>query len=198
MPSFFFDPVWLKFDEQDNTINYHNFSKFKHFTELSQPAVQSPSEHFFPGAFTYHWHNLWDEIPTPGSWFDQFEKSYIANSQRASSRSKQCPFKLRVYVYPLPAKFNSMAIDILKNTTRKDWAKYRTGPGITDSIYDWKSTMLDFATEVGGGFHTKPQVFARLSRSIYTTICWIRHVPPQIPRKRLCSLCLFTLTICIG
>lgn len=152
MPSFLFDPFWLLADEQDSTIDYYKMTKWKHFTGLQQSPKSSPSEVFFPGAFTYHWHNLWDEEPTSGSWFDQFEKSYMGtntNKNKAASTSTgTCPFSSRIYVYPLPSRFNTDVVTLLKNTTRKDWANYRTGPGITDSIYDWKSTMLDFATEM--------------------------------------------------
>ena len=55
-PSSFFDPFWLCFDKKD----FSNYAYFHRFSDFFSPMeVQCSLERFYPGAFTYHWHNNW-------------------------------------------------------------------------------------------------------------------------------------------
>jgi len=64
LPSAGFSPLWLKVDGKDRKarVPFTRFADFfRRFGWLFRrdPSIQRIAD-FFPGAFTYHWHNLWN------------------------------------------------------------------------------------------------------------------------------------------
>jgi hypothetical protein len=67
--------------------------------------------------------------------------------KKTTERKGVCPFEFLVYVYPLPAEYNSDVVQLLRTEEVQD-GEWRTGPGLTDDVLDWRTTMLDFMDEV--------------------------------------------------
>lgn len=80
LPCPFFDPLWLHHDEQD-TYPSAPFSRFGDFFKAirfpRRPTVASYRD-FFPGAFTYHWHNFWDANEPKSCYFSRFDREFDA------------------------------------------------------------------------------------------------------------------------
>jgi Glycosyltransferase sugar-binding region containing DXD motif len=78
LPCPFFDPLWPHHDRQD-TYRGAPFQRFGDFFRPirfpRRPAVTSYRE-FFPGAFTYHWHNLWDAAEPRSCYFSRFDREF--------------------------------------------------------------------------------------------------------------------------
>lgn len=69
LPSACFDPLWAHVDGDDRYAD----APFHRWGELfTSPASGS----FFPGAFSYHWHNHWDEPELPGTWWSRLRASH--------------------------------------------------------------------------------------------------------------------------
>ena len=60
-----------------------------------------------------------------------------------ASDAVPCRIGVKVYVYDLPVIFNKAAEEML-SFYPKSSGQYETGPGHTDTIEDWRNTMLDF------------------------------------------------------
>jgi hypothetical protein len=78
LPCPLFDPLWPVRDGQDRTSRppfrqFHDF--FRRFGwRVPRPASPATVETFFPGAFTYHWHNGWGREEHDDSFFGQLER----------------------------------------------------------------------------------------------------------------------------
>jgi hypothetical protein len=65
LPSSSFSPLWLRVDGKDRATNPVPFTRFAGFFRKfgwffkRDTTIRSVGD-FFPGAFAYHWHNLWD------------------------------------------------------------------------------------------------------------------------------------------
>ena len=70
LPCAFFDPIWNITDEK--AYNYP-ITKFEDFFKKTDCNIKSMSD-FFPGCYTYHWHNLWKNKIEEDSLFDIFDK----------------------------------------------------------------------------------------------------------------------------
>jgi hypothetical protein len=75
LPCAFFDPLWIHHDGKDSYAAAP-FPRFEGFFEpVGCDRLAPPSfREFFPGAFTYHWHNGWDAPEVPHSYFGRFER----------------------------------------------------------------------------------------------------------------------------
>jgi hypothetical protein len=76
VPCVAFDPLWPHHDGQD-TYPDAPFRQFGEFFRsfgwrFPKPSIRSHRE-FFPGAFTYHWHNCWDAPEHESSYFGLFD-----------------------------------------------------------------------------------------------------------------------------
>ena len=63
-PDALFDPAWLNTEYyQRDRPPFPYFTRFEDFFQPSNETAISPLvtgvEHFFRGAFAYHWHNQW-------------------------------------------------------------------------------------------------------------------------------------------
>jgi hypothetical protein len=80
LPCFTFDPLWPHHDRQDS-YGAAPFNRFEDFFRKfgfwfrRRPGVQSYRD-FFPGAFTYHWHNFWDVPERKHSYFGFFNSEF--------------------------------------------------------------------------------------------------------------------------
>ncbi|KAK9765256.1 hypothetical protein K7432_006549 [Basidiobolus ranarum] len=86
-PPSIFDPLWLRVDKHETgeTIN-PNLSQFKDVFEVEKISGEFDGykdfahtrafENFFPGAFTYHWHNNWKTPILPHSWFGVMQQEF--------------------------------------------------------------------------------------------------------------------------
>jgi len=77
-PCSFFDPLWLHFDKHERCAlapfdHFEDF--FRHFGFLFKrnPGIRALAD-FFPGAFTYEWHNRWSAREVRSSYFGMFEQ----------------------------------------------------------------------------------------------------------------------------
>jgi hypothetical protein len=77
LPCVFFDPLWPHRDRRDR----YRAAPFDQFPDFFRPfswrfprrrGIRSLGD-FFPGAFTYHWHNCWDAPEARNSYFGMFE-----------------------------------------------------------------------------------------------------------------------------
>jgi hypothetical protein len=80
LPCSFFDPLWLTVDGEDRyrAAPFRDFKGFfRHFGLLHWPrhGIRSYRD-FFPGAFSYHWHNLWHVPEYARSYYGRFEKEF--------------------------------------------------------------------------------------------------------------------------
>jgi hypothetical protein len=78
LPCPFFDPLWPHRDRQD-TYTDAPFDRFEDFFRrfgwgFPRDANRASIGAFFPGAFTYHWHNCWDAKEHPDSYFGLLEQ----------------------------------------------------------------------------------------------------------------------------
>jgi hypothetical protein len=77
LPCPLFDPLWLHFDGWDRYRGapfgrFRDF--FRPFGPLHRPKPKQPwLRNFFPGAFAYQWHGLWQAPEVPSSWFGLLE-----------------------------------------------------------------------------------------------------------------------------
>jgi hypothetical protein len=62
---------------------------------------------------------------------------------KPSNNSPGCPGGMKIYSYSLPPAYNT-DVETLLETKRIVDGQWGTGPGLTENIYDWKGTMLDF------------------------------------------------------
>jgi hypothetical protein len=78
LPCAFFDPLWLHFDRQERCA----LTPFGRFNDFFRPfgfffrrnsGIGGIAD-FFPGAFTYAWHNRWDAREVGASYFGMFER----------------------------------------------------------------------------------------------------------------------------
>jgi hypothetical protein len=86
LPCAFFDPLWLHRDGQDR----YSAAPFHRFEDFFRPfgwgyrrkrEVRSYRD-FFPGAFTYHWHNCWDVEEPRNSYIGLFTREFDAILQK--------------------------------------------------------------------------------------------------------------------
>jgi hypothetical protein len=80
LPCTFFDPLWPHYDRKDRygAAPFNRFADFFRrfgFWFRRRPGIQSYRD-FFPGAFTYHWHNCWDAKEHPSSYFGFFNQEF--------------------------------------------------------------------------------------------------------------------------
>ena len=78
LPCVFFDPLWPHDDGKDRYVaapfdRFEDF--FRQFDDQfrPKPSVRSYRD-FFPGAFAYHWHNLWGAPEHEDSYFGLFNR----------------------------------------------------------------------------------------------------------------------------
>jgi Glycosyltransferase sugar-binding region containing DXD motif len=62
LPAFLFDPLWIAHDRRRSVNDYCN--RFEDF--FDRPGTVG-FDSFFPGAYTYHWHNQWTTPIRPGT-----------------------------------------------------------------------------------------------------------------------------------
>jgi hypothetical protein len=78
LPCAFFDPAWMHVDGKDR-LRGAPFSRFEDFFRpfdwrfRPRRSIRSFRD-FFPGAFTYHWHNQWTLPEVERSYFGRFER----------------------------------------------------------------------------------------------------------------------------
>jgi len=77
LPCAFFDPLWPHYDGEDH-FAARPFSRFRDFFRpfgfFHRPrAGVAGVADFFPGAFAYHWHGLWNMPEKRESYFGMFE-----------------------------------------------------------------------------------------------------------------------------
>jgi hypothetical protein len=78
LPCAFFDPLWPRHDRSDlgSEAPFDRFGDFfrrfgwRHPRPAPAPSLAS----FFPGAFTFHWHNQWDAREHDESFFGVFDR----------------------------------------------------------------------------------------------------------------------------
>jgi hypothetical protein len=80
LPCAAFDPLWPHHDGQDRYAGapYRRFADFFRrfgWRVRRAPTIRSHRD-FFPGAFTYHWHNCWDAPEHADSYFGLFETEF--------------------------------------------------------------------------------------------------------------------------
>jgi hypothetical protein len=80
LPCPFFDPLWPHRDGRDRceAAPFQRFGDFfRRFdsTFRRKPTISSYRD-FFPGAFTYHWHNMWDADEYKDSYFGLFNQEF--------------------------------------------------------------------------------------------------------------------------
>jgi Glycosyltransferase sugar-binding region containing DXD motif len=79
LPSSGFSPLWLRVDGKDRKARAP-FTRFPDFFRRfgwffrRKPAIQHIAD-FFPGAFTYHWHNLWNAAEHADSYAGILDKA---------------------------------------------------------------------------------------------------------------------------
>ena len=84
-PCTFFDPIWMPFNSLLNQIPFSTFDGF--FKEFNESYIKidhiNSYKHFFPGCYTYHWHNQWNSNEYENSYFGIFDKEFeeILNSR---------------------------------------------------------------------------------------------------------------------
>jgi glycosyl transferase-like sugar-binding protein len=80
LPCAFFDPLWLHHDRRD----WYSAAPFTRWEDFFQrvpwrariwPARRS-LRGFFPGAFSYHWHNCWGAPEAEDSYFGLFDREF--------------------------------------------------------------------------------------------------------------------------
>ena len=90
LPVALFDPLWLKRDRrQPKSILTPNINSWydvfnpnlseNEFIDVNPEDVSldlRKVDKFFPGAFTYHWHNNWKTEILPTSWMGVLQSSY--------------------------------------------------------------------------------------------------------------------------
>lgn len=80
LPCVFFDPLWPHFDGKDRYLPapYATFPDFFRPFDASFRRDERirPYRDFFPGALTYHWHNLWDAPERRDSYFGVFDQEF--------------------------------------------------------------------------------------------------------------------------
>lgn len=78
LPTALFDPLWNKHDGYDKKIMYS--PKFKNFDDVFKEdkniTLTKKFNNFLPGAYTYHWHNHWNEIIHEYSWLGIINKEF--------------------------------------------------------------------------------------------------------------------------
>ena len=78
LPCAFFDPLWLHFDRKERCA-LAPFGQFDDFFRpfgvffRRNPGIRGLAD-FFPGAFTYEWHNRWNAGEVGRSYFGMFER----------------------------------------------------------------------------------------------------------------------------
>jgi hypothetical protein len=80
LPAAAFSPLWLHVDGKEHLRNapLHRFSDFfRRFGWFFRhdPAIRSSSD-FFPGAYAYHWHNLWNAAEHADSYAGLFDAEF--------------------------------------------------------------------------------------------------------------------------
>jgi hypothetical protein len=80
LPCVFYDPLWPHHDQQDS-YDAAPFSRFEDFFRRFDSRFACKSnirsyKNFFPGAFTYHWHNFWDVEEHSHSYFGMFNEEF--------------------------------------------------------------------------------------------------------------------------
>jgi len=80
LPCAVFDPLWPRHDGQDRypSAPFRRFGDFFRrfgWRVRRAPTIRSHRD-FFPGAFTYHWHNCWDAPEHHDSYFGLFEREF--------------------------------------------------------------------------------------------------------------------------
>ncbi|MEW9668169.1 glycosyltransferase [Ammoniphilus sp. 3BR4] len=80
LPCPFFDPLWPHHDREDKykAAPFQRFEDF--FRKFDKKFQRKPTIHsyrdFFPGAFAYHWHNVWDAHEHKNSYFGFFDQEF--------------------------------------------------------------------------------------------------------------------------
>jgi hypothetical protein len=79
-------------------------------------------------------------------------KQNLLNTHFRPHLKQRCPVPAlegKIYIYPLPERFNTDVVDFLRTKPKTDWLGiFKTGPNITNNLTNWRTTMLDFATEI--------------------------------------------------
>jgi len=81
LPSAFFDAIWLDWlgNAPENVPFYGFGGFFMPFSDIYKNRLNISSyKEFFPGCYTFHWHNQWNTIETENSFFGIFEKEFNA------------------------------------------------------------------------------------------------------------------------
>jgi hypothetical protein len=87
LPCAFFDPLWPRHDREDKYASapFHRFEDFFRrfgWRHRRKSSIRSYRD-FFPGAFTYHWHNCWDADEHSDSYFGLFNREFDEILERA-------------------------------------------------------------------------------------------------------------------
>jgi hypothetical protein len=80
LPCVFFDPLWPHHDHKDKykSAPIDRFEDFFRKFDWWFRRNRNLRSHrdFFPGAFTYQWHNLWESREHKNSYFGLFNKEF--------------------------------------------------------------------------------------------------------------------------
>lgn len=81
LPSASFSPLWLRVDGKDHSSASVPFTRFSHFFQRfgwfhRRDRSIRASLDFFPGAFAYHWHNLWNVPEHADSYAGLFDAEF--------------------------------------------------------------------------------------------------------------------------
>jgi hypothetical protein len=94
LPCAFFDPLWPIHDRRDasRAAPFTRFEQFFDRFDAARPPADADTvlAEFFPGAFTYHWHNQWDHRERDDSYFGYchraFDRRFAAARGAATGR----------------------------------------------------------------------------------------------------------------
>jgi hypothetical protein len=80
LPCPFFDPLWPHRDRQDRYAKAP-FDRFDGFFRrfgwlFRRDGAIGSYRDFFPGAYTYHWHNMWQAREHEESYFGMFDREF--------------------------------------------------------------------------------------------------------------------------
>lgn len=95
LPCAFFDPLWPHADGKSRLEEtpFDGFDGFfrKFGWRFRQKREIGSYRDFFPGAFAYHWHNLWDAPEHERSYYGVFEREIDAELERGRRSTELTP-----------------------------------------------------------------------------------------------------------